>query len=196
MTAPEASDAAAYEAMLNRVTIGGARPLESRIEILEYDETWPLLYAREAERLREVLGDRIVRLEHVGSTAVPGLPAKPVIDLMLEVAASADEPAYLPDLEDAGYVLVVHEPEWFEHRLLKGPDTDIHLHVFSDGCEETERMLTFRDWLRASRADRDLYVRVKRELAARDWMFMQQYADAKSEVIAQIMARASSALLA
>lgn len=137
-----------------------------------------------------MLGDRVLQLAHVGSTSVPGLPAKPVIDLVLEVADSSDEPAYVPELEGAGYVLRIREPDWFEHPLFKGPDTNINLHVFSAGCTETAQMLLFREWLRSSEADRALYARSKRELAERDWKYTQQYADAKSAIVAQIMARA------
>jgi GrpB-like predicted nucleotidyltransferase (UPF0157 family) len=140
-----------------------------------------------------VLGDRVVRLEHAGSTAVPGLPAKPIVDMVLEVPDSADERAYVPDMEAAGYVLRIREPEWFEHRVFKGPETNINLHVFSAGCSEVDRMLLFRDWLRANAFDRELYASAKRELAARDWKYVQQYADAKTTVVQQIMARAEGA---
>jgi GrpB-like predicted nucleotidyltransferase (UPF0157 family) len=108
------------------------------------------------------------------------------------VADVNDEPAYRPDLEAAGYVLRISEsePEWYDHRVFKGPDTNINLHVFSDGCVEFERMVGFRDWLRAHEEDRDLYERTKRELIAREWKFVQNYADAKSAVVAEIIARA------
>jgi GrpB-like predicted nucleotidyltransferase (UPF0157 family) len=132
----------------------------------------------------------VVRLEHVGSTAVPGLAAKPVIDILLVVADSGDEPAYVPDLEAAGYVLVIREPEWQQHRMFKGPDTNIQLHVHSPGSTEIERYLIFRDRLRSDPADRERYQRVKRELAQRDWRYGQQYADAKTEVVEAIIARA------
>ncbi len=112
--------------------------------------------------------------------------------MVLEVPDSADEPAYVPDLEAAGYVLRIREPEWFEHRLFKGPDVNVNLHVFSDGCAETRRMLAFRDHLPRDDADRELYQRTKRDLARRTWKYVQHYADAKSEVVADIMARAEA----
>jgi GrpB-like predicted nucleotidyltransferase (UPF0157 family) len=121
---------------------------------------------------------------------VPGLAAKPIVDIVLEVPDSADEAAYVPDLEAAGYVLHVREPDWFDHRLFKGPDTKVNLHVFSRGCEETDRMILFRDRLRRDEADRELYARTKRELASRDWKYGQQYADAKSAVVTEILGRA------
>lgn len=185
-------DVAAYDAFLAETTIGEPQQLSGRIEIRDYDLEWPRLYAREEERIRGILGDRVIRLEHAGSTSVPGLPAKPVIDIVLEVPDSADEPAYADDLEAAGYPLRIREPDWFEHRLFKGPDTNVNLHVFSVGCEESDRMLLLRDRLRASEADRELYTRAKRDLAARDWKYVQQYADAKTAVVTEILARAEA----
>jgi GrpB-like predicted nucleotidyltransferase (UPF0157 family) len=164
--------------------------LVGRIEVADYDPAWPRLFEREAHRIGAVLGKRVVRLEHVGSTSVPGLAAKPVIDLLLVVPDSGDEPAYVPDLEAAGYVLVIREPERHQHRVFKGPDTNVHLHVYSPGSPEIERYLIFRDRLRSDPADRERYQRVKRELAQRDWRYGQQYADAKTEVVEEIIARA------
>ena len=183
-------DVAWYDECLDKLTVGGAQRLTQPVEIREYDPEWPPLYAREEARLRSVLGDRVARIEHAGSTSVPGLPAKPIIDIVLEVPDSADEAAYVPDLEAAGYVVRIREPEWFEHRVFKGPDTNVNLHTFSAGCDEVDRMLRFRDHLRADAADRDLYARTKRELAARDWKYVQQYADAKTAVVQEIMERA------
>lgn len=160
------------------------------IELAEYDPEWPRLFEREAARIRGALGAKALRIEHVGSTSIPGLAAKPVIDIDLVVEDSSDEAAYLPELEAAGYVLTIREPDWFEHRLLKGPDTNVNVHTFSEGCEEVERMLAFRDWLRTHDDDRDLYLAEKRELGARTWKYVQNYADAKSAVIQEITRRA------
>jgi GrpB-like predicted nucleotidyltransferase (UPF0157 family) len=160
------------------------------IHLAAYDPEWPALYEREAERIRDALGARALRIEHVGSTSVPGLDAKPVIDIDLVVADSAVEDAYVPDLEAAGYVLTIREPDWFEHRLFKGPDTNVNLHTFSEGCEEVDRMVAFRDHLRSNDADRELYLAKKRELAAREWKYVQNYADAKSALVAEINVRA------
>ncbi len=189
MGLPDPTDVAAYDEFERR-RIGGPMPLTAPIELRDYDPRWPDLYAEHVERLRLALGERLLRIEHVGSTSVPGLPAKPIIDIALEVSDSADEPAYVPDLEVAGYALRMREPDWFEHRLLRRPDGTAHLHMFSAGCAETDRMVRFRDWLRANDADRELYLATKRDLAARDWKYMQQYADAKTDVVDQIMARA------
>lgn len=164
--------------------------LDGPVRLVEYDPAWPALYAREAARLRRALGDRALLVEHVGSTSVPGLAAKPIVDVLLAVADSADEAAYLPALEAAGYMLRIREPDWHEHRLLKGPDTDVNLHVFSAGSREVERMLLFRDRLRAVDEDRERYVAAKRALAERRWEHTQQYADAKTPVVEEIIARA------
>jgi len=181
------------EEEIEAATVGELVPHNATIRLAEYDPLWPALYEREAARIRSVLGDAALRLEHVGSTSVPGLAAKPVIDMVLVVADSADEDAYVPLLEDAGYVLTIREPDWYEHRLFKGPDTNVNLHIFSGGCEEVERMLAFRDWLRAHDDDRELYEGAKRELAAKEWRHVQNYADAKSVVVREIMARALAA---
>ena len=164
--------------------------LDGQVVLAEYDPAWPRLFEREAARIRATLGERALLIEHVGSTSVPGLAAKPKIDILLEVGDTRDEPAYVPNLETAGYVLRIREPDWHEHRLFKGPDTEVNLHVFSTGCVEIERMLRFRDHLRANEADRDLYLRTKRDLAGRTWQYTQHYADAKSQVVEEILARA------
>lgn len=187
---PDPHDIAAYDVALARMTVGRPAPLSGPIDLRDYDPAWPGRYESEAARIAAALGDRVRRVEHVGSTSVPGLAAKPIIDIVLEVADSADEPAYVPDLEDAGYALRIREPDWFEHRMLRGPADAVNLHVFSAGCPETDRMLAFRDHLRRDPGDRALYARTKRELAAREWKYMQQYADAKTSVVAEIMARA------
>jgi GrpB-like predicted nucleotidyltransferase (UPF0157 family) len=178
---------------LRAARIGTVITHDAPITLAEYDPQWPALFGREATRIRAVLGDSAVRVEHVGSTSVPGLAAKPVIDIVLAVPDSADEQAYVPALQAAGYVLRVREPGWFEHRLFKGPDTDINLHVFTAGAAEIGRMLLFRDWLRAQDADRDAYLQVKRDLAKRTWRHVQHYADSKTAIVQQIMARAYAA---
>lgn len=180
------------EEEIQAATVGELRPHNATIELAEYDPLWPTLYEREAVRVREALGAAALRLEHVGSTSVLGLAAKPLIDMIVVVADSSEEAAYVPALETAGYVLTIREPDWYEHRLFKGPDTHVNLHTFADGCEEVERMVAFRDWLRAHDDDRELYESAKRELAAREWRHVQNYADAKSAVVAEISARAQT----
>ncbi len=169
-----------------------AGPIAGPIAFVGYDSTWPGLYAREEARIRAILGDRVRRIEHTGSTSVPGLAAKPIVDITMTVADVTDEAAWIPDLEATGYRLVIREdePNWYDHRVFKGPDTNVNLHVFSDGCVELERMIGFRDWLRTHDDDRDLYERTKRDLIKSDWKYVQNYADAKGEVVEAIGARA------
>jgi GrpB-like predicted nucleotidyltransferase (UPF0157 family) len=181
------------EQHLRASTIGEPVRLNGKIRLVDYDPAWPEQFASEAGKIRAALGVGALSVEHAGSTSVPGLAAKPIIDIVLVVADSADEPSYIPALEAAGYVLRNREPEWLEHRMLKSVDPDVHMHVFSAGCPEVARMLAFRDWLRANAADRALYERTKRELVQRDWAYMQSYADAKTEVVEAILARAVSA---
>jgi len=175
---------------IRETTVGDLVEHNATIDLAEYDPQWPRLYEREADRIRAVLGPKALRIEHVGSTSVPGLAAKPLIDMVLVVADSSDESAYVPELEAAGYVLRIREPDWHEHRLFKGPDTNVNVHTFSAGCDEVERMRSFRDWLRTHDDDRELYERSKRELAAHEWRYVQNYADAKSAVVEQIVSRA------
>jgi GrpB-like predicted nucleotidyltransferase (UPF0157 family) len=157
------------------------------IQLVEYDLSWPKQYRRHADIIAGALGTALVSIEHVGSTSVPGLAAKPVIDIVVVVENSGDEASYLPALMQAGYQLRIREPEWYEHRMLRTPELDVHVHVFSQGCSEVSRMLAFRDRLRESAQDRHLYETVKRELAAKNWPTMQDYADAKSDVVASIL---------
>src|SRR5215207_9195162 len=166
--------------------------LDGPITLAEYDAAWRELYVLEADRIRAALGARAVLIEHVGSTSVPGLAAKPRIDIVLAVDDSSDEQSYVPALESAGYVLRIREPEWYEHRLFKRPVVAINLHVFSAGCVEIDRMIGFRDHLRSNPADRALYERTKRDLAGRTWKYTQHYADAKTDVIEEILERASA----
>lgn len=167
--------------------------VNGRVHIIPYDPKWPYLFKREAERVRAALGDRVLRIEHVGSTAVPGLAAKPCVDIVLVVADPSDEPAYAADLEAVGYSLVIREPGWFEHRVLKGPDVNLNLHVFGEGCEEVDRMLRFRDRLIADTDARERYTACKKELAERTWQRVQDYSEAKSDVIETILAEAAAA---
>ena len=172
------------------MVIGGPTVHDGAIHLADYDEAWVVSFQREAARIRAALGAAALSVEHVGSTSVPGLAAKPIVDIVLVVLDSSDEAGYVPALEAAGYVLRIREPNWFEHRLFKGPEVDVNVHVFSVGCPEVIRMVKFRDHLRRDQADRRLYEKVKRDLASRCWRYVQHYANAKSEVVEEIIARA------
>jgi GrpB-like predicted nucleotidyltransferase (UPF0157 family) len=165
--------------------------VDGAITLAEYDSQWPVRFEREATAIRGELGDQVVRLEHIGSTSVPGLAAKPIIDILLVVPDPGDEDAYLPGLDRAGYRLVIREPDWNHHRLLrKRPNDDVNMHTFGPDSPEIERYLRFRDRLRANDEDRQLYEDTKRRLAGQQWQYTQQYANAKTEVVEAIMARA------
>jgi GrpB-like predicted nucleotidyltransferase (UPF0157 family) len=174
-------------AQLDLVLIGGRerRP----IVIVDYDPEWPARFERERERIRDALGVRARRIEHIGSTAVPGLAAKPIVDVLVTVGDPDDEAAFVPALEAAGYVLRVREPD---HRMLRTPERDVHVHVYADDSPEVGRYLALRGRLRASAEDRDAYARLKRELARREWEDMNHYANAKGALIEEILARATS----
>jgi GrpB-like predicted nucleotidyltransferase (UPF0157 family) len=158
----EGSTKVTTEGEMAAYTVGELPPLNSAILIVDYDPMWPTVFQRESLRIWQALGNAIIRLEHVGSTSVPGLAAKSPIDIVLAVRDSSDESSYLPNLEAAGYLLRIREPNWYEHRVFNSHDTDLNLHVFSAGCEEIDRMIAFRDWLRTNPADRALYEHTKR----------------------------------
>jgi GrpB-like predicted nucleotidyltransferase (UPF0157 family) len=181
------------ETQILAATVGECVPLNKTVDLAPYNPHWPRMYAELERQIREALGATVLMIAHVGSTSVPGLSAKPVIDVVLAVPDSADEGSYVPPLERAGYVLRIREPDWFEHRMLKSAAFDGNIHVFSRACPEIGRMLDFRDWLRSNDDDRALYERTKQELAARTWKYMQNYADAKSEVVGEILKRALGA---
>jgi GrpB-like predicted nucleotidyltransferase (UPF0157 family) len=163
--------------------IGGreARP----VVIAPYDDTWPARFETERTRILGALPDAVA-VEHIGSTSVPGLPAKPIIDVI--VVPAGDIESAVGPLQRAGYVLRVREPG---HRMLRTPTRDVHVHLWAD-ASEVERHLLFRDWLRIDTPDRDRYAATKRELATREWGDMNDYADAKSPVIAEVTAHAEA----
>jgi GrpB-like predicted nucleotidyltransferase (UPF0157 family) len=166
------------------------RRLDGPVTLAPPDDAWPTLYAVEEQRIRAALQDQVLLLEHVGSTSVRGLAAKPVLDILLAVADPAAESDYVTPLEGAGYLLHLREPEWHEHRLLRHESPAVNLHVFAPHSPEIRRMLAFRDRLRSNDDERELYQATKHELAARSWAHVQDYADAKSVVVEAIIARA------
>ncbi|HVV13848.1 GrpB family protein [Amycolatopsis sp.] len=172
---------------LSALLVRGPRP--AKVTLAEYDPAWPARFERRAAELREILGERARLIEHIGSTSVPGLAAKPIVDIVVGIEDPDDEPAYLPDLEAAGYDLRVREPA---HRALRAgdPGEPVNLHCYPPDHVETRKYLAFRARLRASDADRELYEATKRELARREWRDINYYAEAKGPVIAEILARA------
>jgi GrpB-like predicted nucleotidyltransferase (UPF0157 family) len=170
---------------LDDVLIGGRE--KRAIVIDDYDPAWPARYSAERARILNAIGPAVRRIEHIGSTSVPGLAAKPIVDILVAVDDPDDEAAFVPALEATGYVLRVREPG---HRMLRTPERDVHVHIWRDGSPEIERYLLFRDRLRASAEDRAAYERLKRALAAREWDDMNDYANAKGALIGEITRRA------
>lgn len=168
------------------IPINTPTPLDGQVVLVEYDPNWPAMFAQEAVHVRTALGDRVLVLEHMGSTAVPGLIAKPCIDMVLGVPDSADEDAYRPQLDAAGFVLRIRQPDWNEHRVFKSERININLHVWSADSPEITRHLEFRDWLRSHPEDRDAYAVAKGNLAAQGFKTMPEYAEAKNEIVDQI----------
>ena len=170
---------------LRAVTIGEVEQRD--VVLVEHDEAWHERFSAESARIGDRLGDGALRVEHVGSTAVCGLAAKPIVDILLVVADPSDEAAFVPLLQAAGYELRIREPAFFEHRMLRTTVRDVHLHVFGPDASEVDRLLVFRDALRTDSSATRRYERVKRRLASRQWPTMQHYADAKSATIDDIV---------
>lgn len=170
----------------DKALMGGRE--KRQIVIIDYDPRWAGRYELERGRVRRALGASALRIEHIGSTAVPGLAAKPIIDLLVTVADPENESMSVAVLEAVGYELRVREPP--RHWMLRTPERDVHVHVWGDDDPEVMRHLKFRDRLRRSSEDRDSYERLKRELAAREWTDMNEYADAKTTLIEEILTRA------
>ena len=170
---------------LDTVLIGGREPVT--IRVVDYDRAWPERFAAERARIVAALGPSARQVEHIGSTAVPGLAAKPIVDILVEVDDPEAEDSFRAALEQAGYELRVREAG---HRMFRTPARDVHVHLWRAGSAEVADYLLLRDWLRAHADDRLSYERAKRELAGRPWPDMNYYAEAKSPVIARIMGRA------
>jgi GrpB-like predicted nucleotidyltransferase (UPF0157 family) len=174
----------------NAIALVGERPARwDHIVIEGYDPAWVDRFAAATSLLDEALGGLIIAIEHVGSTSVPGLPAKPIIDIDLLIEDTADESRYLPALETREYRLVLREPWWYGHRMLVSPAEDVHLHMWPHDAPEPVRHRLFRDWLRSHPEDRDLYAATKRRLARDTVDRPGDYSLAKNDVIDEIYER-------
>lgn len=173
------------------IPVNTPTPVGGPVVLLDYDPEWARMYEREASFIRSALEEKALVLEHIGSTAVPGLSAKPCIDILLGVEDSADEGSYIPELDAAGFVLRMRHPDWNEHRVLKSERINVNLHVWSVGHSEIRRHIAFRDWLRSHPDDRNAYNDAKLQIATGNFDTMPDYAEAKNEIIATIHARIS-----
>lgn len=167
--------------------IGGPERLE--VELHNYDAAWPDIYLTHRSRILAALTPATVEIAHIGSTSVPGLAAKPIVDVVVAVEDITAEEDYLAPLLAAGYQLRVREPG---HRMVRTPARDVHVHLYEQGDPAIEDYLLLCDHLRADPEDRALYEATKRTLLSRRWDDMNDYADAKTEVILAINARARS----
>ena len=165
--------------------VGGIEKRDLVIE--DYNPMWPGAYATHHDRITSALGQRAVAVEHIGSTSVPGLAAKPIIDVLVTVPDITAEEEYLDRLLSVGYELRVREPG---HRMLRTPERDTHVHVLEVNDPAALDYLLLRDRLRTDAQDRADYERTKRELVLRDWSDMNAYADAKTDIIEDIKTRA------
>lgn len=172
---------------IQKVVVSGKVEHNQTIVLKPYDENWSILFEREKQRISTILKDKALMIEHIGSTSVPGLIAKPIIDILLVVEDAGKEEDYVDDLVSHGYILRIKEPDFENHHMFLGPDTDIHLHVFSQDSKEIEKYLLLRNYLRAHQEARELYANTKKTLAKKKWKYVQNYADAKSDVVQQIM---------
>ncbi len=173
------------DAELDEALIGGRE--KSAIVIADYDAGWPARFDELALQINAVLSGKVLFVEHIGSTAVPGLSAKPIIDILLTVASLEGEGDCVGQLESAGFVLRVRESG---HRMFRTAEKDVHIHIYERTAEQITDYRDLRDWLRVSEADCDLYSVTKRQLAQQEWTDMNYYADAKTAVIQEILGRA------
>lgn len=167
--------------------IGG--PEQRAVVIEPYSPAWLTLFEEHRRRIEDALGSVACRVDHIGSTAVPGLAAKPIVDIQVSVPDVEHEPSYLEPLLDAGYRLRVREPG---HRMFRTPELDVHIHVCHAGSDWERRHLLLRDWLRESTDDRKAYAALKAELQGQGWQTLNHYADAKTDLISEMTARAEA----
>ena len=165
--------------------VGGSEIRE--LEVVPYDDAWPAVFTAHRERIGAALLGASVDVEHIGSTSVPGLAAKPIVDILVAVDDITAEEDYLAPLLAAGYVLRVREPG---HRLVRTPDRDVHVHIYERSAVAVTNYLLFRDRLRSDAGDRVLYARTKQALIAQGFSDMNAYSDAKTDVILAILERA------
>lgn len=176
--------------LLERISF---RTRTDKLAIVEPDASWPQKFNLLKERIESALGPVAVSVTHVGSTSVPGLPAKNVIDIDVTVQDVADEASYVAPLEAAGFQFLIREPRWHGHRLFCCYEPSVNLHVWGPDCPEAERHLIFRDWLRRNEDDRELYAQTKRVAAEQSSELgenVMQYNFRKEGVIREIIERA------
>lgn len=167
--------------------------MSSAVMIVDYDPQWPILYEEEKARILGVIGHKVVAIEHIGSTAVPGLGAKPIIDIMVAVRHLSEAEQCIEPLQSVGYEYVPEHEDFIPERryFRKGhPETHRHLHIVEPTSDFWERHLFFRDYLRAHPKVARQYYELKRQLATKSGSDRQTYTDAKTPFIESVITRA------
>jgi GrpB-like predicted nucleotidyltransferase (UPF0157 family) len=172
------------------------RTVKPSITIVEPSLEWPQRFEEVKERIQKALGALILDIAHAGSTSVPGLPAKDIIDVDLTLRDPTDEASYVKPLEEAGFRFLLREPQWHQHRFFveNWPKAyHVNLHVWGPDSPEAARHRIFRDWLLKTPADVELYAKVKREAAEQTAVAgdsMLEYTQRKDKTIQEILGRA------
>ncbi|WP_175007361.1 GrpB family protein [Burkholderia lata] len=188
-TRPLLSEIAVFEAgdPNDNPWVFGVPKIEA-IEVVPYDSKWPELFLALKTDIETALAENALTIEHVGSTAVPGLAAKPVVDIDLIVDNPDEEALYVPALEAMGYTLTVRERSWYQHRMLRFDSPRVNLHVFGPNCPEHIRHILFRDWLCSRPEDRQRYAMAK-ALAKNRVDNVQSYNENKRNTVEDIYRR-------
>jgi GrpB-like predicted nucleotidyltransferase (UPF0157 family) len=169
------------------------RAMRNEIEVVAYDIEWPVLFQRLGHSLREALGDTALRINHIGSTSVPGLAAKPIIDVQVSVASFEPLDAVRLPMERLGFVWRADNPDRMKRYFREAPGTRrTHIHVRRAGSWSEQFALLFRDYLRTHEEDADRYAALKREVAERYRLDRITYTDAKGPFIWETMVKADA----
>ncbi len=162
-----------------------------RTEVVPYDEEWPRLFSSLGKDLRAALGDIALRIDHIGSTSVPGLAAKPIIDIQISVAALEPVEPYRLRLDGLGLVFRADNPELTKRYFRESPgNRRTHIHVRRAGSWAEQFALLFRDYIRTHQEDARLYAELKRRLAGEYGEDRHAYTEAKTPFIWEVMRRA------
>jgi GrpB-like predicted nucleotidyltransferase (UPF0157 family) len=167
----------------------------SHQEVREYDPKWAEMFEEEADRIKSLLGNKITRIEHIGSTSIVGLASKPIIDIAIEIPSSEDAEAIVESLSTLGYPSSRegHDKDVSteRHLLRKGMPTEYHLSIcYGDKGSFLERQILFRDYLREHNEDRDAYGALKKDLLKSDPTGKGDYIGSKTDFVMRILKKA------
>ncbi len=160
-----------------------------KVEVVPYNPKWPKMFEVESKRITDVLGENIVRIHHIGSTAIPNIYAKPIIDLLIEVKYITKVDEQNSQMESLGYEVMgefgIIDRRFFRKDNHKGIRTH-HVHIFEFGSKQIERHLAFRDYMIAHPEEAQQYSQLKRELAKKYPTNIQKYMDGKDSFVKAI----------